>query len=235
MYSFGIEREYVLTNPVTGTKQKSAGLTKRDRVYTDREIQILWMAFDQQAEPVRTYLKMLLLLAQRKTETARMKWSDIDFDLGVWTIPEADTKGKRKHVVPLPGMAVDMLKELHLLTGRTSYVFCSHIGDQPIKWVQQMMYRIRKIEHEEQAVSDFKIHDLRRTAASNMAALGVDRTILGKLLNHAGLAGDNQVTAIYDRHEYISEIRQALDRWAHRLQAVISGEALQARIIKMRG
>lgn len=234
IFSFGSEREFVNTNPVIGTKQKAAGRTKRDRVYSDEEIRIIWHAFEQQAEPIRTYLKMLLLLGQRRTETARMKWADVDLAKRTWVIPETDTKGKRKHTIALPGLAIEMLSQLHQLTGHATYVFKSPKGDQPLRWVQQMIYRVREITLDDKNVPDFKIHDLRRTAASNMAALGVERTVLGKLLNHAGLSGDDQVTAIYDRHDYLNEMQDALERWSHQLSAIVTGETQEARIIKMK-
>ena len=66
-------------------------------------------------------------------------------------------------------------------------------------------------------------HDLRRTAASHIAALGTDRFTLARILNHA----DREVTGVYDRYTYDDEKRRALRKWDRRLQAIVAGEAQQ--------
>lgn len=57
-----------------------------------------------------------------------------------------------------------------------------------------------------------------------MAKLGIERTVLGKILNHKGLAGDGQVTAIYDRHSYMGEKREALNLWSTNLRKILDEE-----------
>jgi ribosomal 30S subunit maturation factor RimM len=57
-----------------------------------------------------------------------------------------------------------------------------------------------------------------------MAEMGTDRTIIGKVLNHKGLSGDSQVTARYDRYDYMKEKKQALNRWSQKLQQIIEGK-----------
>jgi integrase len=71
------------------------------------------------------------------------------------------------------------------------------------------------------AVSDFRGHDLRRTAASLMASGGIPRLTISKILNHV----ERTVTAVYDRHSYDAEKRAALDWWALKLQAVLENKA----------
>ncbi len=72
----------------------------------------------------------------------------------------------------------------------------------------------------ERSTVSFEPHDLRRTAASMMAGAGVNRTVIGKILNHA----EPGVTAVYDRHSYDAEKRQALDAWARTLTAILTHE-----------
>lgn len=71
-----------------------------------------------------------------------------------------------------------------------------------------------KIADDETTVAPWKLHDLRRTAATMMAKHGVSRFTLARLLNHAGTA----VIGIYDPHEYLTEKRQALDLWAQHIE-----------------
>ena len=71
-----------------------------------------------------------------------------------------------------------------------------------------------------EAFPDWRLHDLRRTAATHMGRLGVERLVVGKVLNHA----EPGVTKKYDRHDYFAEKKRALERWAQRLQAILEGE-----------
>jgi len=229
MYSFAIDRGLIDYNPVISTPKYSAGENKRDRYYEEDEIKKLWKAFENQEDPARSIFKMLLLTGQRKGETSRMKWECIQDD--VWTIPAEDAKGKRAHDVPLSPSALEILKEMRLRSGKSEYVFESPvIKNRPVQEVKRVAEHIRK----ESKVKDFRPHDLRRTAATYMAKLGVERTVLGKILNHKGLAGDGQVTAIYDRHSYMDEKRRALILWSNHLKGILSEEEKkEARIYRI--
>lgn len=224
IYEFGIQRGIVEKNPVSDIKRYK-GETKRERHYTEKEIQHLWKAFGKVEEPAGSIMQMLLITGQRKTETMRMKWEDIQDD--VWTIPKTIAKGKRTHHVPLSHLAMDLLDKMKQLNdGSPEYVFPSPVNPvQPIKDIKRQVTHVRKFTDEDDfGVKDFRLHDLRRTAATHMAKLKVDRTVLGKILNHKGVAGDGLVTAIYDRHDYLSEKTEALQKWAYRLESIIDTE-----------
>ncbi|MFU8859963.1 MAG: tyrosine-type recombinase/integrase [Cyclonatronaceae bacterium] len=230
-------------NPVTRTEKETEAHRQGKRVYDEDELCRLWAAFNQQPEPQRSLLKVLLLTAQRSKETRHMMWSNlrvhiiekkkpkkITIKIPVWTIPGPLAKNSQEHTVPLAPAARQIIEDLRPFTGSGEYVFESpRLTGRPIEWVKRSVHEIKQST----GISDFKLHDLRRTAATNMAELHVDRTVLGKLLNHKGLSGDNQVTAIYDRHDYMEERAQALDRWAHRLDQIVSGEQGQAKVTKI--
>jgi len=238
MFNFGVRREIAEYNPVKLT-QPVAKEEKRDRVLAEDEIKRLWnQGFNTVKEPTQSLFKILLILGQRLGETRKMQWDNIEYDkpykrtyidkdgnevkeaflVDVWTIPKEQTKANRKHFVPLPPAALEIIEELK---NNSRYVFESpDKKDQPIKWVHTTFKELAK----RAKVDNIRIHDLRRTAATYMAEGGTDRTILGKVLNHKGLAGDNQVTARYDRHGYMDEKRTALNRWTHKLQQIINGK-----------
>lgn len=67
-------------------------------------------------------------------------------------------------------------------------------------------------------IEHWTVHDLRRTSASQMAALGTQRLVISKILNHT----DSNVTAIYDRYSYLDEKREALDRWSNYISKITS-------------
>lgn len=223
MYSFGVQREIAEDNPVKTIKPLGKEI-KRERVLTEAEIKKLWELFSTMIEPSGSLLKILLLLGQRKGETSSMKWNQVKDN--IWTIPKEQTKAGRKHYVPLPPLAIEIIKRLE---NDSPYVFQSYLKKgEPIKWINGGFNQLA----EEAGITDIRIHDLRRTAATYMAELGVDRTILGKVLNHKGLAGDSQVTARYDRYSYMDEKEQALNRWSYKLQQIIEGKT-ETKITKL--
>lgn len=227
IFTFGMERGLAEKNPVQFTSTYKEGETKRDRFYSVKEIQELWKYFEQFNEPTQSVFKMLLSTGQRKGETMKMKWEDIKSD--VWTIPAELAKNKQAHDVPLSEMALQIIEDMRPITGETDYVFCSPKEDNaPMKWLT----RAREFIKDNSKIPDFRPHDLRRTFATYCSKLGVDRTVLGKILNHKGLAGDGQVTAIYDRHSYMKEKRQAMNRWSSYLQKILADET-EANITKI--
>jgi len=222
IYNFGIGRGWVESNPVKGIPTYKNGNTKRDRFYNKEEIKELWKFFEMQKEPTQSVLKMLLITGQRKTETMQMKWSDLNE--GIWTIPSELAKNKKPHEVPLSDMALKIIEKMRKMNGESDYVFKSpQKENEPISWLT----RARVFIQDNSEVPDFRPHDLRRTVATFMAKLKVDRTVLGKILNHKGLAGDTQVTAIYDRHSYTDEKREALNLWSDYLREILSNKNLK--------
>lgn len=219
IFTFGIGRGSVKSNPIQGIPTYKNGNTKRDRFYSKEEIKELWKFFEMQTEPTQSVLKMLLITGQRKTETMQMKWSDLNE--GIWTIPAELAKNKEPHEVPLSQMALEIIEKMRSMNGDSDYVFKSpQKENEPISWLT----RARVFIQDNSKVPDFRPHDLRRTVATYMAKLKIDRTVLGKILNHKGLAGDTQVTAIYDRHSYTDEKREALELWAAHLQELLKKE-----------
>jgi len=227
IYSFGVDKGIVNANPVLTVKRKK-NETKRKRFYDETEIKTLWNAIEKQPEPMQYIYKFLFLCGQRSGETRRMKWDHIDFKNQTWTIPAEETKAKRENVVPLSDQALKILETLHPYTGKSDYVFLSPVGkNTPIKQLQKATERIRKEtkkEDKESEIKDFRVHDIRRSVATHMAKNGTKREIIGKILNHKGLAEDDQVTAIYDRYDYLKEKRVALNKWSRKLQQIITGE-----------
>jgi integrase len=219
IFTFGMERGLAEVNPVQHTSTYKQGESKRDRYYTEGEIRTLWEFFEDWGEPTQSVLEMLLICGQRKTETMKMRWTDIQVD--VWTIPASLAKNKQPHDVPLSKMALEILEKMKKLNGDSDYVFAS---PQNKKAPLDSLSRVRQTIQNNTEVSDFRPHDLRRTVATYMAKLGIERTVLGKILNHKGLAGDGQVTAIYDRHSYMGEKREALNRWSTNLRKILDEE-----------
>ena len=144
-----------------------------------------------------------------------MRWSDVDDDSGWWTIPAEITKNALSHRVWLTAPALGCCSEMQEQSGHAGWVFPSPSTDGPVRSNTKPTAAICKAS----GVS-FTPHDLRRTAASHMASLGIGRFTIGRVLNHV----EKSVTATYDRHSYDAEKRAALDAWAARLKEIIAGK-----------
>lgn len=236
MLEFAKSRSYVDENPVSDTKPYEGGNNESERYYSADEIKNIWDAIEELKEPVQSYLKMIVLTGQRRTETHKMKWSDIqkvrdsDFEGWVWTIPKQYAKSNRDHVVPLSPLALDVLDGLKNDTDNP-YVFSSVLNaDIPIglKTIKRGVKTIK----DESGVSDYRLHDTRRTVATWLAKLGTPAEVVSKVLNHKTGGGGSMVTRIYNRYEYRKERQIALNKWANELQRIVTGESAKIHELK---
>ena len=211
----------ITASPLAGwrrqRKTRKQRLERAGRALEDRELPVLWQAADAAGWPFGSYLQMLLLTGQRRTETALMRWRDVDLEAGVWTVPAAVTKSGRTHKVPLPPQAVAILQKMPRLIGN-EHVFPGRKGRPMTGWSKRLpdVYAVTA----KAGMASWTPHDLRRTVRTGLGKLGVDRVIAELLLNHAI---SDELTAIYDRAEYWQQRVEAAGRWASHVMGVIEG------------
>ncbi len=210
LFNWALERDIIDTSPVANIKAPGKE-SQRDRVLNDDEIKALWAACEKAGYPYGPLVKMLLLTAQRRDEVATMRWSDISKEAKLWTIPSAQTKADRAQEVPLSPLAIEILEALPRQSG--PYIFTTTGGELPVSGFSKAKKGLEKLVD----FDEWRLHDVRRTSATNMARLGVPGSIIGRVLNHA----QRGVTAIYDRHTYLPEKRHALETWANKLASII--------------
>jgi len=191
----------------------------RDRVLNDQEIRTFLSKLDTpKIKPkVRDIMRLVLILGQRVSEVAGAKKEELNLEKGEWIIPGERTKNGKLHNVPLPAMAVDVL--MRNINSEESFIFPSYgkLGHIHPHAPARALYR----EQKHFGLDQFTVHDLRRTAASGMAELGVDRIVIGKVLNHVSVDKDT-VTGVYDRYAYAAEKRGALENWAAKLDKILA-------------
>jgi integrase len=238
LFDRAIQPGIIESSPVAMV-ERPGGETERERALTDAEIRTIWLAAGSLAYPFRAFFKMVLTTAQRRSEVAAMRWADVDMDEATWTLPAAVTKAGRAYVVPLSPLAMKILTECprsgaHVFTTRRRRGAGAGVGDAPIGGFSKAKVlldaKAAEITAAEEAepVAPWRLHDLRRTAATVMGRLRVSRFVLGRVLNHA----DQSVTGIYDRHEYLDEKRQALDAWGRFLENLYP--AAGAKVVPLR-
>ena len=204
---------------------KHNGNKARKRKLTDAEIKTFWPALDDQkfSPQIRDALRLSLLTGARIGECVGAPRSEFNFVEMIWTIPEERTKSDREHILPLSPMAAEIVREAMERSGKSEFLFPARgrraepgYGEPvAVHSASQAMRRLcAKL-----GIEDVRTHDLRRTCASRLGDLGVDQGIVSRVLNHA----PKSVTNIHYLHShYIPAMRDALDKWAVQLQAIIA-------------
>ena len=185
----------------------------RDRVLSDQELVQVILAARKMGGPYGGIVELLALTGQRREEVAQMNWDELDLARRIWTLPKSRTKNAKEHVVQLSEQAMAVLKRADK---KGPFVF-SVLG---IKSFQEFSRAKRRLD-QLSGVTGWRLHDLRRTCVSGMARLGIAPHVADKILNHqAGTISG--VAAVYQRHEFLSERRHALDVWGAHVGAILS-------------
>jgi integrase len=149
-----------------------------------------------------------------------MRWSELDLDVGAWTLPAERSKNHRKHTITLPLPALTIIESVPRIDER-DHLFGARAGAGFTSWP----WRKQELDHcHAGTVKSFRVHDIRRTVATGMADIGIEPHVIEAALNHysghrAGVAG------IYNRSSYESAVKAALTRWAEHVLALVEGRA----------
>lgn len=236
LFRWAAEEDMIPSDP-GATVRLPGREVQRERTLSDAEIKALWRVTDPTNDPQALnkagrvaghpsqwpwgpFIRLSLLLGQRRGEIASMRWSAIDTDAGTWAMTSAETKSARPQLVPLPVVIVDLLADMPRYQG-CDFVFTTS-GRGPIRTFSKckaMIDAAMIADMEVDALPHWQLHDLRRTCSTNLARLKVDPFIRRRVLNHA-LEG---VDKVYDHHDYLDEKRAALDLWAGRVSAIVNG------------
>jgi integrase len=219
LYSWAISNDLVAHNPATHISTDIQRVA-RDRVLSREEIYSFWVGLERidVLITIKLILKFQLVTAQRIGEILSMRWADITDN--VWTIPSQVTKNRQRHLVPLSPLAQRLLVQTAETALPSRFVFPSPLPhvDKPIGYgtvSRNLLHQVLPALE----LAHFTTHDLRRTAATMMAASGAERDNIKRILNHV----DSSVTAIYDRYSYLNEKRHYLEKWALMLEEIIAG------------
>ena len=229
IFQFALDRGIVDTNiaqkiKIKAPEREDTGTKHKNVALDNQQIRKLWNGFIEYGNPVGSLFKFLLLTGQRCGETRKMKWNDVDLKKGTWRIPKINTKNKTEHFVYLSDMAIEILESLQ---NDSQYVFKSSVNDHHIAHPGKPPQRIRK----RVGVPEFNIHSLRTTFATRLAGLSVQPQVLSKILNHKKPGAGSVITAAYNRYEYDSERRAAMENWSNELNRILTGQP--AKITKI--
>lgn len=227
-FNWAVDRDVISVAPSQGIKAV-AKEKSRDRVLTDDELRWFWRACDDLGFPWGPLGQTLLLTGQRLGEVVGLTDAEISGD--TWHLAPDRTKNGRAHTVPLSEAASAVLAGVERVKGKLGYVFTT-TGESPLsgyfKGRNRIAERMVEIASEEAGepveIPHWTFHDLRRTAATGMARLGIPVRVTEAVLNHvSGTAAG--IVSVYQRHDYADEKRSALDAWARLVADLVEGRA----------
>jgi integrase len=226
IFNFGIRRGIVEANPAYGIGAPGGKEQQRDRVLSEDEIRRVWTALDAESPKVASVFRLAFLTMQRKGEVMGITWDEIDLDGAIWTIAAERSKNKLAHRVPLGPQAVAILRTLKADAregARDVFSGRRHNG-LALAYLGHAVERLRATS----GVS-FRIHDIRRTAASLATGLGIPRLVVSKILNHV----ESGITAVYDRHSYDAEKRAALLKWDRHVERILTNAPATSNVVSI--
>lgn len=223
MCSWAVERGIIQLNPCQGISRPTTE-TARERALSDYELALVWRCSDSLGSPFGPIVRSLILTAQRRDEVGGLVWDELDLDGALWTLPAVRSKNRREHTIPLAPLAVEILRAQRPFAD-SPFLFSAR-GRPPSGFAKAKERLDKSVTKQNggKPIEHWTFHDLRRTAASGMAKIGVDLPVIEKVLNHVSgsFAG---IVGIYQRHDFAAEKRAALGSWAARVAAIVGRQA----------
>jgi integrase len=221
-YGWAIKRGTLAENPFASLPV--AATERRERVLTDNdELAAIWRSTGSPG-PFNGIVRMLILTGQRREEVAGMTWAELSDDGTTWTIPAARAKNGATHIVPLGLAAQELLRSV---PHYSEFVFTGLRG--PFNgWSKAKATLDAK-----SGVTNWRLHDIRRTVATGLQRLGVRLEVTEQILNH--ISGSRAgIVGIYQRHDFAAEKRAAIDAWGAHVLAIIEGREAAGNVVALR-
>lgn len=207
LFRFCIRRGLIPRSPLEGMALP-ARVKSRERILDNVELKAVVAAAGYIGYPFGQIVLLLILTGQRKGEIAALESAWIDKEKRTITIPGAIAKNHRQHTFPYNDLTAQVLEGLPSFEGRLFH---------GVNWDRRMDELREKAD-----ISHFTLHDLRRTYASGMAALGVPPHVVEKLLNHV-TGTVSGIAAVYNRYRYWDEQKEAVAFWEAKLSRLAVG------------
>ncbi len=233
LMNWSIARDIIKESPCTGIKPPAREI-RRDQVLSDREIVWFWKATGEQGFPFGPLFRLLLLTGQRLSEVSEMTAGELNGR--TWTIPRERAKNNLTHDVPMSDAAMAVIEAMPRIAGKPGLLFTTNSKNAVSGFnrakdiIDRHMIALAKEEGVEE-ITEWRLHDLRRTAATGLQKLGIRFEVTEAVLNH--LSGSKSgVAGVYQRHDWKTEKRAALEAWGRFVMALVEGRA--DNVVKLR-
>lgn len=228
MFDYAIKRDIIQFNPASAFDLSDAGGDEnpRERALSRDELVTLFEAMRKTKgfSSLNEYaFKLLLMLCVRKGELITARVDQFDLDNATWRLTTSDTKTKAEITIPLPTQAVELLRDIIRLSDGEYLFPARKYQEQRLPYIHEntLNVALSKVKANMPDVEPFTIHDLRRTARTHLAALGIESHIAERCLNHA-IKG---VERVYNQYDYFDERKSALQKLANFIEACEAGKA----------
>lgn len=213
-FCWSVSRRYITHNPCAGMK-RPAKVASRERVLSDRELAHVYRTAEAYGYPFGRIVQLLILTGQRRGEITALIEDYIDLDRRLITLPKELTKNNRQHTFPYGQRTLTILSSL-MKTGPALFPARGNGGTFFSGWSKSKVVfdKLCPIAH-------WTLHDLRRTTATGMAGLGTAPHVVEKYINHSS-GSISGVAAIYNRFQYLDEMREAVRLWELHLSKLVS-------------
>lgn len=214
-FNWATERDLLSQSPAVALPRATVEKS-RDRVLSKNELLAIWRAAEQKRYPLGDVVRLLILTAQRRDEVAGMRWSELDIDRARWIISKQRAKNGRAHVVALSPQSLAILAKVPRRAD-CDFVFTT-TGHTAVSGFS----RAKAALDVRSSVSDWRLHDLRRTAATFMAdELRIAPAVVDRLLNHVS-GSVRGVALVYQRGEYLADREAALNAWGQFVEDLVN-------------
>jgi len=245
LFTWAVGRGDIDASPLAGFEPPPKP-DDRDRVLTDDELRLAWLAAGVLGYPFGDLYRLLIATGQRRQEVAALDWRELDRAKAEWGLPAARAKNGVASVIHLSAPAIATLDGIadDEKWPKRGLVF-STTGETPVSGYSRAKSRLDaamlKLARKEakaagepvEAVSldAWRAHDLRRTLATGMQRLGIRFEVVEAILNHVS-GSRSGVAGIYQRHDWRSEKKAALDAWADHVVQLATG-ADQSNVVAL--
>jgi len=214
-----VAAEYLEHSPCEGIKAPQTN-GSRKRVLTPAELAEVLRAAHSCPYPFGPIVQLLVLTGQRRNEIAHLEWEWIDRVGRTITLPASLTKNKREHTFPFGDMVEAVFEALPF---QGKYLFPAareHVRGKPTTvfngWGKSKLSFDAKLDD----VKPYTLHDLRRSMSTVMAQLNIPQLVVEKLLNHVSGGEQSPIAQVYNRHTYLPEMRDAVQKYDNHLKSI---------------
>jgi integrase len=218
-FQWAMKKGRAESNPVLLTEQMEE--VSRKRFLSDDEIKIVWDSAGD--DDYGSIVRLLILAGQRRVEISELRWNEVKLDLNMISLPPERVKNDQEHDIPM--------------SPAVRSIIAARPRNDGLVFARTMSWSRRKLrldaaitERLGKPLPPWTLHDLRRTAATGMADIGIQPHVVEAVLNH--ISGSKRgVAGVYNRSTYAPEKKRALNKWADRVQDIIAGKPSNVRPI----
>jgi integrase len=215
--------------PRKGASLLAPPVAARARTLTDAELVAIWRAADGMPPKPRAFIHLLVMTAARRQEVADIATGEVDLDCGLWSIPATRTKNGLGIAVPLHPLVIAELRVIWPAHEcGPNWKLLGAIVGSGLSGFSKVKARVDAAC----GVPEWHVHDLRRSARTGMARLGISSEHAEAALNH--VSGRSALARVYDRHDYRSEIIAALSRWQAHIASLLESRSSATEVVSFR-